>query len=254
MRIVTVCGWAQGEESLAPLVGKLKALPKFKESEVVVLSPDILFREREADAALAFPGESIYSAGIFRRVAETGAGGVVVIGWSLGAIAALECALTHPGAISRLVMLGGTARFLANGDYKCGVSSLALAAMERGIQTAKSLTLRGFFQAAYFSEHRPSQEEITKKFEIANGFSEESLLNGLRFLRDSDLRARLGELETPVLIVHGNKDEVIPYAASEYLVSHIRNGRHLPIHGCGHVFVERYLGGLAREIEGFCGD
>ena len=251
MRIVTVCGWAQGEESLAPLVGKLKAIPKFADSEVIALSPDRLFREHRAGVV---PEESIYSAGIFERVAEGSTEGSLVIGWSLGAIAALECALTHPGAISRLVMLGGTARFLANGDYKCGVPSLALAAMERGIHSAKSLTLRGFFQAAYFSEHRPTQEEITKKFEIANAFSEESLLDGLKFLRDTDLRARLEELETPVLVVHGNKDEVIPYAASEYLASRIKNGRHLAIQGCGHVFVESYLDNLAREIEVFCGN
>ena len=50
------------------------------------------------------------------------------------------------------------------------------------------------------------------------------------------LRPRLGEIETPALVVHGTDDPVFPFAHGEALAAAIRGARLLKLDGVGHEF------------------
>ena len=45
---------------------------------------------------------------------------------------------------------------------------------------------------------------------------------------------RLGELEMPVLIIHGEKDALVPLTAARKAETFLKNGRLVVIPGCGH--------------------
>ena len=45
---------------------------------------------------------------------------------------------------------------------------------------------------------------------------------------------RLAELSMPVLIIHGEKDTLVPLAAVKQAEKHLKNGRLVVIPDCGH--------------------
>jgi pimeloyl-ACP methyl ester carboxylesterase len=54
-------------------------------------------------------------------------------------------------------------------------------------------------------------------------------------LHEIDLRAELSEIRQPVLLVVGDRDTVVPWAASDELLHGLPAGGRVVIEGCGHV-------------------
>jgi 3-oxoadipate enol-lactonase len=66
-----------------------------------------------------------------------------------------------------------------------------------------------------------------------------------------DTRGRLGELEMPVLVVHGDADRLVPPAAAEELAGLIPQARLEMIPGAGHVITTDAEEEAAEAIVGF---
>ena len=50
------------------------------------------------------------------------------------------------------------------------------------------------------------------------------------------MRARLGEIRAPTLVIHGTDDPLFPYAHAEALAAEIPGARLLPLAGVGHEY------------------
>ncbi len=64
--------------------------------------------------------------------------------------------------------------------------------------------------------------------------SRSALRAGLALLRDTDLRGTIRSIETPTLVVHGDKDRLVPLSAATYLAAQLPRGRLATIVGGGH--------------------
>ena len=65
---------------------------------------------------------------------------------------------------------------------------------------------------------------------------ESSLKNHWVMDQGEPVRARLGEIRAPTLVIHGTDDPLFPYAHAEALAAEIPEARLLPLAGVGHEY------------------
>jgi pimeloyl-ACP methyl ester carboxylesterase len=183
-------------------------------------------------------------------VAQLGLTRPVVVGHSLGSFVALDYAVEHPRGASGVVVVDGRASFGAAGT--------------------RYLRLLGMFGAAEYT----SVDEATRRFQplpketiaarevlahvVRHGVRESHGVWTTKFDRESlagldvfDLRARLGEIQCPVLVVRGERSTVLSRESADRLVAACRRGRLVELAGCHHhVLVDR-PDALAAEIRSF---
>jgi pimeloyl-[acyl-carrier protein] methyl ester esterase len=157
---------------------------------------------------------------------------VTLIGWSLGALAALDAAKKFPGKITRIILFSATSCFTRREGYDYGWDFRVVRSMKRRLQKDQEGTLRDFQQMIFSSEEKMSgwgNKSLTSLFKDKNG---SSLLHGLDYLQARDCRESLATINQPILLVHGEKDVICPLSASEYIAKHAG----------GKVTLERFSG------------
>jgi valacyclovir hydrolase len=130
-----------------------------------------------------------------------------VLGWSDGSIVALVLAVTRPDLVRSLALWGGEAKLLeeeqANWPALADVSNWPPRTVERFIEAQGRLNWPGIL---------------------------DKMIAGYTAVLDAGgeiIAARLAEIRCPVLIMHGEKDDVVPVAHAQIL----RNGiAHAEVH------------------------
>ncbi|MFQ5581689.1 MAG: alpha/beta fold hydrolase [Mariprofundaceae bacterium] len=168
---------------------------------------------------------------------EMPAGPSMLVGWSLGGLLAMQMALEHPEHIAGLVLVSATPCFCSRADWPHGCADHVFAGFEQGIATQTDKTMHRFFALMLHGDTltRPEHNHITQ---LATDRSHLPTLSGLQaglaLLSGLDLRENLQQINCPVLIMHGDRDAIIPIAAGHYLAEHIPDTSWLPFRDCGH--------------------
>ncbi len=201
------------------------------------------------DAHQAEDGVSSYAASVLRRIdaLDTPA---VLVGWSTGGVVALEVATRRPEKIRGLVLLSATARFLSepsDESYDAGVDAALVSSMIRKLRSTPDALICDFLSAAHHPE-RLCEAELAVRTQVALRFGVESLVHGLEYLAATDLRAALGSLATPCLVVHGAEDRIVPCAAAKYLQSHLPSARVSLLESVGHALFETRAAELVERV------
>ncbi len=162
--------------------------------------------------------------------------GAALGGWSLGAMLALEIARRHPRKASRLLLIGATARFVAQADWPCGLAADTVATFRQGFAASPAATLKRFLalQCLGDAQRRTLQGRLEASLSPATARSDEALAEGLRLLESSDLRAGLGAIEVPCCLLHGTHDALMPIEAARRLAALLPDARLHEICDCGH--------------------
>lgn len=151
-------------------------------------------------------------------------GRAALLGWSLGGQVAQQLAITQQLELSRLLLVAATPRFCQTAGWPHGLPGTQLHALERNLGRAYEKTLGDFFRLQF------SADEISKQRfrEILQFAVRSSCLpvaaeaqKSLRILGQEDLRDRLDAIDLPTLVMHGQRDRIIPVAAGEYLAERI---------------------------------
>ena len=159
-----------------------------------------------------------------------------VAGWSLGGQVALAWARLSPRQIARLVLFGTTPCFVRRADWN--------SAMEAGVfQDFSSALARDAAGALIRFVSLQSQDDMRSK-SVARRLREclrrypapqaQALAAGLRLLSGTDLRGALGAIANDALIVHGDRDRLVPLAAGEYLARVLPSARCCVVPGAAH--------------------
>lgn len=183
-------------------------------------------------------GPSLYGLNALKAINRETEDPMVLTGWSLGALVALELALLMPEKIKSLVLIGGTSRFTQAPDYHGGLPRVLVERMKKSLTRNPGQTLEKFFSLMFTSQER--EEGIMEQFQKGylspgQNWSEKELAAGLDFLINQDLREKLGKIKVPSLIIHGDRDEICPPAAACYLHAQLKNSQLQMLPGCGHV-------------------
>jgi pimeloyl-[acyl-carrier protein] methyl ester esterase len=158
------------------------------------------------------------------------------LGWSLGALVALEVARRAPAAVTRLVLVGATPRFVQAPDWASGMAAEVFTQFAAGLAQDYRGTLLRFLslQAGGDQEARALLKRLRAELFAHGEPHPAALAAGLDILAHTDLRTALAQIRVPALIVHGSHDRLAPPAAGEFLARHIDGARYALLAGAGH--------------------
>lgn len=207
--LILIAGWGHTGEAMRHLQATLA------EYSIEVTSTAELWQTQSAVVMPPASGLSRYAQGLRSRLMPFG-GRVGVIGWSMGGIIALETLRADPALLQRLVIIGGTARFCSEADEPAGVNIAVLRAMALGLRRAPG----DLFAAYYAQVHAPQLDPESAELSTNRFFMQldrDELRQGLDYLQDIDLRDNLDKQTIPTLVLHGQKDRIVPWQAGEWL-------------------------------------
>ena len=166
--------------------------------------------------------------------------GCAWLGWSLGALIAMNAALRTPGRIAALVLVSATPKFIRDQDWEAGVERSILGGLLCATRTGDLKALRRFavLQAGR-SDNALAVGRALMGCLADPGVDGRTLEAGLKVLDQVDLRERLRELRLPVLAIHGVDDRIVPLPAGAYIAGEVPRGDLVTLE-TGHVpFVTR---------------
>lgn len=153
--------------------------------------------------------------------------GVVLGGWSLGSLLALQIALLAPERIAGLILVGSTPSFIQRNDWLIAQAPALLDRFAEAAQQDPRATLRRFI--ALFNQGDAKARTITRTLTDTLNQQElpsnTTLQQGLHWLRDVDLRAQISKIDIPTLLIHGEHDPLMPLAGAQWLAQHLPQAR-----------------------------
>jgi pimeloyl-[acyl-carrier protein] methyl ester esterase len=160
----------------------------------------------------------------------------LVCGWSLGGQVALAWAATAPQQVARLALIATTPCFTQREGWPHAVEADVLRAFAEGLRTDCAATLRRFLalQALGDAQARQVAQRLKEGWSADDKSDPRALEQGLEILLNTDLRERLSAVTQPVLVMHGDRDTLTPFAAGEYLSRHLTNARLAKMGGAAH--------------------
>ena len=179
---------------------------------------------------------------------------VTVCGWSLGGQVALNWALRKPEQIERLVLLAATPRFVRGAQWDCGIDAAVLDDFACGLAHDYRATLQRFLALQARSDAHPRIVlRRLREHLLARGEPDVAALGaGLRLLKESELRDRLERIAQPALILHGERDTLVPLAAGAYLQRVLPHAVIEVFAGTAHALFIAQPQRTARRIVEFC--
>lgn len=165
--------------------------------------------------------------------------GAVLVGWSMGAMVALEYIGRHgTGMLSGLVIEDMTVRITSAPDWRFGIrngfdltqSNVATQAMRVDWQAYALQALPRLF--ARHSQIQPGMMNWVGGEIIRNdGMAMAALWDSMA---RQDYRSLLPGLSLPVLVLHGGESQLYEPAVSQWIAANIRNARRICIDQAGH--------------------
>jgi len=159
---------------------------------------------------------------------------VDLLGWSLGALVALQIAIDSPERVRRLVLLGATARFVADPDWPCAVAAETLTGFRADLARDPAALRARFALLCAQGEAGTEARQVVRRLRQLPDVPSPVLAEGLEVLASADLRATLRQVQTPVLLLHGSQDALMPLAAAEALAQLLPQAHLRMLPGAGH--------------------
>lgn len=188
-----------------------------------------------------------------RADAAQGDAPVAIIGWSLGALVALDFAARYPTLVSKLILIGGTSRFTIDDGYDAGQDPRAVLRMSRQLARDPEKTLRHFYVSMFSNRERARGDDKRFMADVHDHFAGDtvaSLSVGLDFLQTMDLRDTLSK-QPPMLLIHGEDDMICPLLAAKYVADRTQQATLRVVPQAGHLPFYTEPRCCAREIERF---
>ena len=165
-----------------------------------------------------------------------------LLGISQGASVAIAYAVRHPEKVRRLLICGGyAAGWAARGDPEEIARREALLTLTEVGWGADHPTYRQIFTNLYIPEGTPEQINWWNEMQRVS-CSPENAVKLQRALSLIDVRDLLEKVSVPTLIFHSRDDQVVPFAAGEYLARHIPEAMFVPLEGENHLLLEKEPG------------
>ncbi|MDR3299826.1 MAG: alpha/beta fold hydrolase [Candidatus Accumulibacter sp.] len=179
--------------------------------------------------------------------------GIILCGWSLGAMLAMQAALLSPRRVAGLILVDGTPCFIQRDGWTAAQSPALLRDFAAAVTQDSRTSLQRF--AALFNQGdakaRPIGREIARNVLSSSLPSTAALLAGLDGLRDVDLRQRIVDIACPVLLIHGERDPLMPLAAARWLCEKLPQARLDVFPGAAHAPFLNDPERFARLVGGF---
>jgi pimeloyl-[acyl-carrier protein] methyl ester esterase len=178
---------------------------------------------------------------------------LTVLGWSLGALVAMRWALVARERVARLVLVAATPRFVAKADWPHAMAPQTLERFGDELRVAWKETVHRFLSLQVRgSEHARGTLARMREALFAHGEpSPATLADALAVLRRTDLRAEIGSITQPTLVIGGDRDTLVLPGAAAWLADHLPHATHANISGAGHAPFLSHPEAFAAAVEDF---
>lgn len=176
------------------------------------------------------------------------------IGWSLGGQALLEAAAKRPDHFKALVLIGVSPCFTAKKDFQFGQSVSIAKRMLKDLKKDFTKTMQRFYLLNFTEDElsRPEAQWFTELYKKPHTKPfRDSAVTALEALLAIDLRDIISDIKIPVLIIHGEKDNVCPVGTGKYLARNLPEARLEILKGAGHAPFLTMPKEFNRTVKGF---
>jgi pimeloyl-[acyl-carrier protein] methyl ester esterase len=149
-----------------------------------------------------------------------------LLGFSMGGMVAQQLiASEHRNNINRLILLSTTPKFIHTEDWPCGVQVSVLSAFADRLASNHQKTMMEFLilQALNSPDARRQILRLRENLAERGGLHQSVLTTGIAALMDVDLRAYATAINTPTLLMGGERDTLTPPDALRWLAQTIPN-------------------------------
>jgi len=174
------------------------------------------------------------------------------VGWSLGGFVTLAAAQQFPHAVAKLALVGATPKYVQADGWPYAMPQAVLEQFARNLEQDYAGTLTRFLSLQVAADEdrsvlRRLREEMFRYGEPPTA----ALHAGLRLLRDDDRRAALRGIAQPALVLHGERDRIVPVGAARFLAEHLPSARLETIPGGGHAPFLSHPALFLEKLRGF---
>ncbi|HUO75267.1 MAG TPA: alpha/beta fold hydrolase [Solirubrobacteraceae bacterium] len=172
---------------------------------------------------------------VFALAGALGVDRASLVGISMGGFIALELALARPAFVDRLVLVVTS----AGGPTHVSTSPEVMRALMPGDEEVESgegaQRVCSLVAGPGFAERHP--EAIEEFVEIArhNPMHVDAYVRQLTACRAHDVADRVGEIQAPTLVIHGDADPLVRIENGRHLAASIRGARLIEYEGVGHI-------------------
>lgn len=174
----------------------------------------------------------------------------VLLGVSAGAVTALQLAADYPERVQGLVIFDGYARQLAAPDYDIGHDPDVVDAYMQRLEA-------GWGTGVELSSAAPSlaKDPVVKAYWARYQRLSASPAAAMRYLRatlEADVRSVLPKVRVPTLVIHAERDLLVPVAQGRYLAEHIPGAEFVTLDSDVHLIcVSDVIAELAEHVRSF---
>jgi len=179
--------------------------------------------------------------------------GLTVLGWSFGGQVALEWARRRPAGIARLVLVCTTPSFVTRDGWTCAMDASTLCRFGDELRVAYRLTLQRFLtlQVQGSETGRATLAQLRARLFERGEPSRDALAATLDCLLDTDLRARVREVDVPARVIAGTRDTLAPAAAGRWLADALPSGDRVDLDDAAHVPFLSHPVAFVAAVRGF---
>jgi pimeloyl-ACP methyl ester carboxylesterase/predicted glycosyltransferase len=159
-------------------------------------------------------------------------------GSSCGVSMCINYCKNHPTRVSHLILMNGFARMIRSEKYPQGMPENDLKGIVQFWHDHPEDMLKGFIDLLCSEKYTLRAKELI--WQWAHETLPEIWAKGFSCSVNTDVDASLDNLDLPVLIFAGQKDQVVFPSASEYLHQKIPGSRFIPIDHAGHSFLRTW--------------
>ena len=172
-------------------------------------------------------------------------------GWSLGGLIALHAASKYPERIPALAMLCATPKFVVADDWPNGMPADVFRGFAEGLRSDWRTTVDRFIALeAFGSDHMREELKMLRDAVLERGApSPRVLAEGLRVLRDNDLRACVPDLQVPSVWIAGRRDRLVNPEAMRISAEQAPNARFVQVEHAGHAPFLTHAGAVADALQ-----
>lgn len=174
----------------------------------------------------------------------------VWLGWSLGALLALQAALQAPRRVSRLLLAAGTPRFVQGPDWPHAVPRATLEQFASALVRDPLATLDRFLalQVRGSPDARDTLRRLREGIRQRPPARPHALEQGLGLLGEGDLRSHLAAVDCPSLWLLGQRDTLVPPEIGEAVGRYMPGARVELLAGAGHASFLSHLPDFAGRL------
>lgn len=176
---------------------------------------------------------------IAKKVVEILPDNADICGWSFGTHVAMRAAMMEPDKVRRMILVASTPRFVnapSSADWQLGIDGEVYRRFADSVSQDYQNTLVRFFslQCMGADDARSTIKQLRVSFAERPVPTMSTLHKALSILLETDMRNDIPQLKKPVLLIHGDRDRLVPVQAGHWMAQHLPFGRLRVIAGAGH--------------------